>query len=166
MFNSRVKPENKNTVLYYNKGYTRKKQIYDWTEEILRGENLYYSIKTYEDFVSAIEKIIYDNIDNLGYILENNIAYFGKETILYDLMIGIFRKKLDMEKKEDNVQYEIKKVKKFSVKTKELKNKYSYGYSNGKKVRASFTIEISSKGREYKKFRSLKTGRFVAGRKK
>lgn len=178
-----LKPE-KN--LWYNKGYSRKKQIYEWFDDVvsLNGlsyfyQDIYYFISTnehakafgrFEELLSIIRdgNLGYENASTLGYLINENIIVFGYSSISNDLYSEVILTKASFKISKS------KKITKPVTVTTPIQLRHEYqerkktfrGYNTQNKLKeAKLNIYIikttTGKIKELYVLRDSKTGRFL-----
>ena len=167
----------KQTKLYFNKGSIRKRQIYNWLLEVIRGsfflnQKLNTTIQllvqnkqneALSEFTDIIDSIIDNNIDNLGYIIEENIFSFGRDTIIMDLYKGILGSKiraLGKRAKGKIPRRTQQRIDDLDIEAKKEKRKVRFGLRKGKKRKARTLIVIINKKPQHR-LQDVKTGKFL-----
>lgn len=171
----RLKPE-KN--LYYNKGISRRKQIYRWFGNVINSSSVFTEDirqnlvmgefeEAYRNFVLTVESLIvsptsYENGDTLMYLIYENIQQFGKTTIMKDLyknaFLPNFRFKTIVPKKSIHVKRTT--IENFTKIRATVKKKYGYN-PLGKRKQARVNIYYTTNKRKITILRDIKTGRFL-----
>lgn len=167
-------------VIYFSSGQHRKKQIYEWFNDVVIANNLteFYNKslillsrgkdrESYKKFAELVEYIIKGNAQNengdtLGYIISNNIAIYGYNAVIIDLYNAIIkprssRKRIEQPKRivtgvtVDEIAEQVKK---------EIKTYYGYN-TEGKRELAVKRVRITQTGKIVQFLQSRETGKIL-----
>ncbi len=162
--------------LYFNKGLTRKKQIYEWFTDVVFANNLGSKFRNviqfgrlgqrkdalneFTDIVKAIveQRPTRENGDTLGYLIDENISAFGSVSVVLDLFNGTVITRTGIIPREKVVKKPVKKITIAEVK-KELMENVFIGTDTREKQREQGILKVRTNGTYY--LQSKRTGRFL-----
>lgn len=170
--------------IYFTKGLSRKRQIYNWLDDVVKANGLFFFYqdiftftinqefdKAFKRFVELIDFIIdtrpsIENGDILGYLIGENIKYFGRKQIIADLFNGVITPKIrarGLKKQKIPKQVRTAKVEDLQKEYKQKKtSKYYLGITKkGERKRGNLEIYITKEKKTLYILRDEKTGRFL-----
>jgi len=172
-----MRAENKYKTLYLRADIHRKAQIHQWVHETINKngfnfQDTYIELanNNYEKAFYNFKLIIYDVIESdntLGYILNENISYYGEFPVMQDLYTSLiksqYRAEIRTPRKTENITpITIKK----HLREEKKKFKFRYGYdTEGIKRQATLKPYINKDKIDYK-LKDVKTGKFLTNSKR
>lgn len=166
----------KDDYLYYDKGYIRRKQIYDWVISVLGFHKDLQDLITlasikekredaYNKFKKWIENLMagqykHENGETLGYLIEINKDEFGYNTIIRDLFDNVVLKRTKRVTKRQQERIDLKELETDVEEIERREPRRKYYEIDGKTGRLEIDVDKRT-NKIVARLRDIETGRYL-----